>query len=372
MARRRQNRNFIPPDVKGLTNDFFDNFESDLKGYVGRCLFVMDANGTKCGRPVHERRHVIPMSTVLEELKDQKSGKVMELGWDVREWRRLLQGSDEEHPVNLGDPSTFVPRDSGTHDACARWFACDLHDNKFGPVDVRFPDFNVPMVRFLAVYRAVLCAADICRQRRLLHQQWNKRFMRSAIKAQRVHWMKETANVGKAFEIAHNSADWLGKLWFAREQTGDLDPCPIPGQVLRFRSTLKFAACLFYGAGVAVMVSPEEQDLHSIAMLYLADEGDIVRDDYERLLSAVKTSRETNAYGVSVVETMMERGNGLGCRVARILLRTGRRGPAGGQPDRRQFHRSPLTGEGFLPTAAESSQTRTPEEKVNSRTLRTM
>ena len=311
MARPKPNRNYVPSNAKGLTNVLFNNLESDLKGYVGRCLFAADANGTKCGRLVRERRHVVPRQAVLEKLKDQKSGKVMELGWDVREWRRLLQSSDEEHPVDLGDPSTFKPREMGIRDACARWLACELHDNKLGPVDVHFPDFNVPAIRLLAVYRAILCAADMCRHRQLLHRQWDKKLSRSPIKALRFHWRRETANVDKAFDIAHDSAEWLGKMWFANEQRRALDPSIIPVQVSRFRSTLKFAACLLYGAGVAVVVSPEGQDLHNVAMLYLADEEDMVKDDYDHLLSVVNTSRATDAYGVSVVDAMMARGNGL-------------------------------------------------------------
>ena len=310
MRDRKRKRRFLDSRAKGPANAFIQDFGDELKGYVGLCLFVTGSDGKICGRRVRERHHVISRSSVLDELKDKATGKVMELGWDVREWGRLLLGSDEEHPMDLDDPSTFVPRDLGTHDACARWFACELHDGEFGPIDGAEPDSNDSTVRFLTMYRALLCAADLCRHRQQLHQRWNKQFIRSPNKAQRAHWAFETAEVQWALKMANDSADSLGRIWYAKKDSGHLDPNLIAGQVLYFRSTLRFAACVIYGAGVAATVVPSEKDVHKIVLLYLASEENDVKDDYDHLVQSAKDSLERDDYGVSVVDTLMTRGNG--------------------------------------------------------------
>ena len=310
MRSRKRKLRFLDSSAKGQANEFIQGFGDELKGYIGLCLFVTGSDGKICGRHVRERHHVISRSSVLDQLKDKASGKVMELGWDVSEWRRLLLSSDEEHPMDLDDPSTFVPRDVGTHDACARWFACELHDGEFGPIDGVEPDFNDSTVRFLTMYRAVLCAADLCRHRQLLHKRWNKQFMRSHNRAQRAHWAIETAEVQWALEMANDAADSLGRIWYAKKDSGHPDPNLIAGQVLCFRSTLRFAGCVIYGAGVAATVVPSEKDMHKIVLLYLAGDENDVSDDYDRLVQSAKNSLERDDYGVGVIDTLMTRGNG--------------------------------------------------------------
>ena len=253
---------------------------------------------------------MISRSSVLDELKDKATGKVMELGWDVREWGRFLLSSDEERPMDLEDASTFVPRDVGTHDACARWFACELHDGEFGPIDGAEPDFTDSTVRFLTVYRTVLCAADLCRHRQQLHQQWNKRFMRSPNKRQRVHWAIETAEVQGALKMANAAADSLGRIWYTKKDSGHLGPSLIAGQVVNFRSTLRFAACVICGVGVAATVVPSEKDMHKIVLLYSASEENDVRADYDRLVQSATNSLEKDDYGVRVIDTLMTGGHG--------------------------------------------------------------
>ena len=310
MSDRKRKLRFLDPRSKGPANAFIQGFGAELKGYVGLCLFVTGSDGKICGSRVRERHHVISRSSVLDELKDKATGKVMELGWEVREWGRLLLSSDEEHPMDLDDPSTFVPRDVGTHDACARWFACELHDGEFGPIDGAEPDFNDSTIRFLIMYRALLCASDLCRHRQLLHKRWNKQFMRSHNRAQRAHWAIETAEVHRALKMANDTADSLGRIWYAKKDSGRLDPNLIAGQVLNFRSTLRFAACVIYGAGVAATVVPSEKDMHKIVLLYLAGEENDVKDDYDHLVQSAKNSLERDDYGVRVVDTLMTRGNG--------------------------------------------------------------
>ena len=159
--------------------------------YSGRCLFPADGKGGLCAE--HPSRcHVIPRLSVLNKLKDENSGKVLEFDWGVNQWKDLLLSSDAEHPIDLDDPATFEPREVGTHEACTGLFACQPHDDVFNPsLDTDNPDFGNPDVRRLAMGRAVLYAADLASKRKFLVDKWNSRSIRSTNKELRIRWAKE-------------------------------------------------------------------------------------------------------------------------------------------------------------------------------------
>ena len=48
---------------------------------------------------------MIPRSSVLNALKDSKSGEVIDFDWGVDQWSSLLLKSDEQHPVDLEEPA---------------------------------------------------------------------------------------------------------------------------------------------------------------------------------------------------------------------------------------------------------------------------
>lgn len=307
---RDRSRCYIESKRKKRANGLIQRLVNDLNGYEGRCLFVVDANGTICGRPA-QRRHIVPNAAVLSQLKDESSGKVMELGWHAEEWRRLLLGSSAERPFDLEDPSTFIPRQVGTNDACVRWFACDLHDRQFGMVDVSHPDFDDPMVRLASVYRPVLGALDLCSQRRSLHQLWRRECLRNASQAQRIHWIRETDNIERAYGIARRTSNYLGCLWHTNRESGSLPSNLIAGQVFRFRSALDFAASFFYGAGVAAVAYPGQDAERRMAVLYMEEQRNSVIGDYEGLADALRVSMQNEDYGVSVLKTLMDGGHGV-------------------------------------------------------------
>ena len=145
-----------------------DDIGKDIDSYRGGCLFPANGDGSLCTQPP-SRRHVVPRSSVLNKLRDKKSGMVMEFDWGVDQWRNLVLSSDAEHPVNLDDPATFEPRELSPREACTGLFACQIHDDEFNPsLDTDNPDFGNPDVRRLAIGRAVLYAADLASKRKFL------------------------------------------------------------------------------------------------------------------------------------------------------------------------------------------------------------
>ena len=293
---------------------FMQDFQTVFDQYEGRCHFVTDEKGTFCGETVR-RRHLISRSAVLEKLKDEKSGKVLEMEWHVAEWRRLFLASDEEHPVDLADPATFELRRVGTRDACTRWFACKPHDDKFKLLDdfddFEFPNFDDPTVRLMAVHRTVLGGLDLRRQEKTLLQAWHSPVMRGSSRHQKAEWLKQIEGNGSALRKALEAVQFFGKAWYTAQSSGAADPDLISVQVVSFRSRLKFAASMLSGAGAAVMVFPGGTDLHQMVLLYLTEEADRVRPDCERLVQVSNVSRKGDSYGVGVLDTMIRNGAGM-------------------------------------------------------------
>ena len=65
---------------KGEADRRFRAIAEGAKLYRGRCLFPADGNGGLC-LEFPSRRHVIPRSSVLNALKDRKSGKIIDFDW---------------------------------------------------------------------------------------------------------------------------------------------------------------------------------------------------------------------------------------------------------------------------------------------------
>ena len=291
---------------------FMQDFQKVFDECKGRCHFVIDKEGTFCGEIVRERGHVISRTSVLDKLKDEKSGKVLEMEWHVAEWRRLFLASDDEHPVDLADPATFELRRVGTRDACTRRFACKPDDDKFKLLDdFEFPNFDDPTVRLMAVHRTVLGGLDLRRQERTLLQAWHSPVMRGSSRHQKAEWLKQIEGNRSGLRKALEAVQFFGKAWYTPQSSGAADPDLISVQVVSFRSRLKFAASMLSGAGAAVMVFPGGTDLHQMVLLYLTEEADRVRPDCERLVQVSNVSRKGDSYGVGVLDTMIRNGAGM-------------------------------------------------------------
>ena len=63
---------------------------------------------------------MIPRASVLDKLKDEMSGKVLEFDWGVGQWAGLLLSSNVDHPVDLEDPALFEPRLLGDKDSVGK------------------------------------------------------------------------------------------------------------------------------------------------------------------------------------------------------------------------------------------------------------
>lgn len=281
-----------------------------LKGYKGQCLFPAD-DGELCSSPP-SKRHVIPESSVLGKLKNEKSGMVMEFGWGVGQWKNLWLKSDAEHPVYLNNPATFKPREVGTGDACTGLFACQRHDQVFNPcLDTDKPDFKDPYVRLLAIGRAVLYAADLASKGKLLADTWNSRGKRAAEKRLRKSWKNKRKLALTAYRQAHLAAEKWRKIWQSAVRESQLPEDVVDWCQLTLRSTLTFAACVFYGQGSVVMVLPVDGESHKMTILYYKEDSESVKEDKERLAQKASDTEESDAGGVSIVSELMSNGRGV-------------------------------------------------------------
>ena len=308
MIRNRGQR----PNAKGVKAEAdrrFREIARRAKQYKGTCLFPVDANGGLCRESI-ARRHVIPRSSVLDQLKDGKSGKVMDLDWGVDQWAAPLLKSDEGHPLNLEDPATFEPRTIGTHEACTGLYACGSHDAVFNPIDVAKPDFTDPFIRWLTMGRIALYAADLCTRRKFLVDGWKSTTMRSGSKGLRASWLREAQFAYTAYDKGHVAAKKWGKAWKSSESPHQLAENQVEWSAQNFRSDLRMAACFYYGKATTVVILPVGGHDHQMVLLHWAGETGGMEEDEERLTSKARESATGDNYGVGVLTELMSRGSG--------------------------------------------------------------
>lgn len=295
---------------KRTANKQLGKMESDVSGYVGHCLFVVDDNGEYCNEPVRNNCHVIPRPTVLDKLRGDETKLIRELQWGVRQWRRLVFTSDVEQRAL--DPTTFEPPYKSTYEACVGRFACkpNAHDDEFRPIDVAEPDFDDPIVRFLAGYRSVLFLADQYRLTSKYYEQWNRAAMRNPWPENRALWVMKKEGLKEGLRNAEKTVELLGKNWYARKTSRTFDTDLVSAQVFRFRSKLRFAGCVFYGKHTAATVFPTQGDWHKMGLLYLTSDSDLVGEDLERLAGVARASEGSDNHGVTVTNELMTNGWG--------------------------------------------------------------
>lgn len=279
------------------------------------CLFVVDENGRRCGSPVETNCHVIPKSSVLEELKDKSSGKVLELLWGVARWGYFYITSSMSNPINFGDSDSFEPQHVVTNDACVRWFACKQkgtdHDGQFNPVDVIEPDFEDPLIRLVCMYRAVLYESDLCRLGQRFLGQYDKEVWRRPDGELHVRWHRLQSSVLSRAQWTEDAANRLGKIWLKRDTQDWQHTDVVSGEVLSFRSKLKFAASVYhYGKGMVVAVYPDNEDRHKMAVLHLSEDAESVCADKEWLIELASATEDSPDYGVDVLRELMTNGAG--------------------------------------------------------------
>ena len=306
-GRKQRSRGRNP---KGEADRRFRTVSAVVDSYKGRCLFPADGNSGLCSA-APARRHVIPRKSVLNKLKDEKSGMVLEFDWGVGQWKDLVLRSDPDHPIDLDNPATFEPRPVGTHEACSSLFACQPHDDVFNPsLDNDSPDFDNPNTRLLAAGRAVLYAADLASKRKFIVEKMNTQSMRVPNRPLRMQWVKKRGLAYKTNRMAHSIAERWRRIWQSANTVNEEPEDSIEWSPLNFRSTLTFSACIFYGQATAVMVLPRDGEQHDLAMLYFGDDSRKAKEDEEQLAERAKATAVSDSYGVSMINELMSSGSG--------------------------------------------------------------
>ena len=308
----------VPPHVP-------DRLKSEVKRSVnpvkteeqakGVCLYVTGENGQRCGNPVDNKCHVVPDSKVLDELKDRKSAKVFELRWGAARWEHYYARSSATNPITSSNLDAFEPQLVGPKDACFGRFACKCtqpdHDNEFSPIDVKELDFNDPRVPVLSMYRAALYEVDLCRLGKRLAEQHSRNALRHPRQEVRVWWNKLRASLQSRTQWSEATSERLGKIWYRWKTQGKLDADAVSVRELSFRSSLKFAACVFsYDKYVCVSVFPLGGDRHKMGVLHLSDDTEAATEAIERLSRLAHDSEISTNYGVSVLKDLMAYGAG--------------------------------------------------------------
>ena len=307
MNRKRQRRK-PSRNAKRKANQGLRKIESDIANYQGACLFVVDEDGRFCGEPVANRCHIVSNSRVLSLLKD-KDGKVLDLQWGIRQWRRVVFNADQD-PTEIDLPR--IPAD----DACIGWFACKPdgsagHDDRFHLIDVADPDLDDPEVRILLAYRMQMFLADQFRLAMYLRRLANSVSMRDSSPQGRGYWFKymETLNTGM-LRVKSTVVD-LGTALHLAQTSGTLDQRLVSAREFEVRSMLKVAGCAFYGGHLAVLVLPTEVDKHKMTALYFDDDKNEAKEALGRLEQVAAESLQSPDYGVDVIRELITKGYGV-------------------------------------------------------------
>ncbi len=308
----------VPPHIP-------DRLKSEVKRSVdpvkkeerakGVCLYVTGENGERCGNPVGNNCHVIPESEVLDDLKDEKSKKVLELRWGTARWEHYYVTSSATNPIKPSNPDGLEPQLVVPKHACVGRFACKCtqpdHDDQFSPIDVKELDFNDPRVPILSMYRACLYEADLCRLGKRLSEQHKQEALRHPRKEVQVWWNRLWASLQSRTQWSEATSERLGKIWHRWKTYGKLDVDAVSVRPLEFRSSLKFAACVFnYEKCIIVTVFPLGGDRHKMGILHLSDDTKVATEATERLSRLGRDSVNSTNPGVDMLKDLMANGAG--------------------------------------------------------------
>ena len=307
----RKTNLYVPKERKPEVSESLGGLKRWFDAYKGSCLFVTDENGSICQRPA-VKCHAIPEATVLSRLVDEKTGKVLEFQWGVGNIMNLFLSSSPESPVDLYDPVTFEPIGVGTGDASVGKFACGGDDQEFGKIDCAEPNIENPTVSFLLTYRPLLYLADLLNQGSLLveDQARHRHIMRGTYKKARSDWLMCRERIRSEQPRVRSRVVQFGKIWCEKEESADIDPNLVSGQLLWFRSKLRFAASMFYGDGLAITVTPTENDWHRMAITHLEEDSESVSGDKEAIVQTTGSAQQYDNSGVDVLKRLTAKGTG--------------------------------------------------------------
>ena len=305
---------FVPNNRKGEIPELVKDIE-EIIARKGPCLVIIGEGGQLCGAPVYDNCHVIPESLVLSKIKENKSGQVLELQWGAEKWRNYYLQSSATNRMVLDSSVDFKPRKVGTGNAFVRWFACHDHDQKFACIDTDKPDLSDPIVRLSYMYRMALYEADLSRLNERMKSRFGRRFTRHPRPEARVQWNKVQKAMNLGSPWVASSVKNLGQLWLMSTSNGDLGSDLISWEMLRFQSSLDFAACVCYGTILHAIVIPESAGWHKMILLYLAKHSEDVRVVKERLTNFSNASQSARNPGVMIAEDLMRTGGAVAASV---------------------------------------------------------
>ena len=222
------------------------------------------------------------------------------------DWRSLWKRSSQEQSVDLASPEKFAPLRIGTGDASVGRFTCERHDGHFKPIDVAQHDLPRGEAVFLLAYRTLLYCYDLWRKyyattfsdslRLLARNQGNR-----TSKVKFLH-LRELARRWKP--RLDSQVSRFGDLWYEREPSRNVN-LDLVAKRFRFRSELRFAASVMVDATAFVTVCPYEEDLHTLILLWLAEDELAVRKNIGSLTALVEATQGQGDYGVRMACELM-------------------------------------------------------------------
>ncbi len=285
---------------KAGADDKLSSYQRQIADHDNTCLFVIDEEGRRCRAPAI-KGHSIPESPVLKPLRDDIDDKVLEFRWGMGAWRNLFMRSNVEDPVDLASSEKFTPLRVGTGDASVGRFTCERHDGHFNCIDVAQHDIPSGETAFLLAYRTLLYSYDLWRKyyaatfsdpiRLLVRNQGNRE---SKVRYVQLRELGKRLNPRLDFQVSR-----FGSFWYSREalKHGNLK---LVATRLSFRSRLRFAASVMVDARAFATACPGKGDLHTLIVLWLAEDELTVRRDIDRLTSLVDAPHGEGAYGVRI------------------------------------------------------------------------
>lgn len=291
-------------------NSRLSELEGDLRGYTGRCLFVIDDTEQLCDKPVSNLSHLVPEEAVLKPLRGS-TNKVLQLDWGVTQWRELFFRVEQGGLSR--DDAMFDPSERTTRVACTGRFACKAlyHDDEYNLIDGARPDFDTPEVPFLTALRLEQFGTDQIRQALQLHQKWTPIFRSSPrSRQQNSAWNLERMKLKAVEQQMEKTVKLLGRHWHAYKTGGDFDFNIVSVRILTFKSKLRLAGGVFYGGGTSVYALPVQEDLHRMVIHFLASRSAQTKKHVDCLEELTRASEQEDDYGVTVIKELMTRGWG--------------------------------------------------------------
>ena len=299
---------YLPRESKRHASSLFDLVDESYQIKGGRCWFVTNDNGKRC-REIAINSHVVSKGSALSTLMD-KSGKVLELGWEPKNWQHLLLQSSPDNVVHFSNPAHYEPPSKGIDSACTGPLACLTHDQQFKKIDKMNLDCNDAHVIFLILYRVVLYDAALVPRGESLSSSFGRSAASNRSKAVRNTWIPHSRKFENIKNQTRYLANSLGRYWYQRESPNSLTLPVVKATEVFFRSRLRFAASLAYEPGGVVSVIPMEDNLHKVIAVSLSKDSKNFAAAAKQWESNAAISMAEDSHGLEVIEMLASASSG--------------------------------------------------------------